>query len=427
MNTRLLLMLLIFAVVCGPREGMAHPEDDPAVAVKSASAEQLRPGVEWLDRAHQARLEGNVAQKTSAALRAVSEFAGLVQTYPRDPQPVFMAAQAAALCEDAEKAKAWLQRYEQISPAGEKDPDSHYLRAQVALFASARPDLAVDALREMFKLDPVHRAHSRDHLYYDALLAHGAALVHKGAYDKGIDRFRRAEELARTHGLVQKDRAARGNVAVALRRALRMPEALEVVEKLIAEDPRNVQWRWERGLNEAAQLKYTEAIRSYRQVEKMRKGVDTKSVAARETLQVYLRLGNCLRNSVTARMPAETREARLSEAGRHLEHYVALAPKDARGHRWLGAYWLENREEPHRAIPHFERAHALDPDCATSLRNLVQIYTRHAPQEPGDAAEAAWEAKRLAYAKDLAEGADRRAAAMQARETRLGIGVTGCE
>ncbi len=426
MLRRTIHALLLVSVAWGSHLDSARAKGQPAEAPKAA-AEILRPGLEWLQRAHLARSRGEEAKQKSAALRAVSEFASVSKADPKDPQPVFLAVQAAALCADPEKARTWLARYEQVSPSGEQDPELHYLRAQVALFSSARPDLAVDALRRMFTINPAHRAPARDQLYYDALLAHGAALVHQGAFEKGIDRFQRAQELAHSNRWSHKDLAARGNIAVALRRALRMSEALELLGKLISENPRNVQWHWERALNEAAQLKYAEAIKSYRKVENLRKTADADSVAARETAQVYLRLGNCLRNSVTARMPKKVWEGRLSEAQMHLEKYVALEPKDARGHRWLGTYWLENRDQPHRAIPHYQRAHTLDPDCATSLRNLVQIYARHGPQAGTGESDATWEKQRAAYAKDLAEGEQRRAAALQAREKRLGRGVTGCE
>ena len=72
--------------------------------------------------------------------------------------------------------------------------------------------------------------------------------------------------------------------------------------------------------------------------------------------------------------------------------------------------------------------------CSAPLRYLVQIHTRHPPEQQEGESEAAydkralaWDKKRLALAKDLEDGVEKRAEEMENRERKRGKNNTGCE
>ena len=345
-----------------------------------------------------------------------------------------MGGQAAAFAGNMKSCEQWIELYRRSTPYGDRDPDVVYLRAFVGYFGGGSAEVAIQHLKRMHAINPRVRPLERDTLWYSALMDRAGEHIVRGDYHLAIRDYREAARLSRMHRWEAKRQAALGSAGISLRLATRYAEAHEIFDALLKSNPESALWHWHKGLVHAEEHEFQKAIASYRKVIALRaSGKATPSTMA-NTEAVDLRLANCIRNITRPDLPRARREVLMAEAQKHLEIYVRRGPKDANGHKWLGTFLYEDRERPLAALPHFQRAYELDPMCSAPLRYLVQIHTRHPPEQQEGESEAAydkralaWDKKRLALAKDLEDGVEKRAEEMENRERKRGKNNTGCE
>lgn len=426
-HVALTLLLLSGLVIGGPLDTCADGPDP-------TYGNLLRQGHQMLKQAQRAYLQGDTKEQHGYAARAEQFFLQAARLPERDLRAFLLGGQAAAFKGNLQAGQRWIALYRRATPYGEKDPDLAYLRAFVGYFGGGSPDVAINNLKRMFALNARVRPLERDTLWYSALMDRAAAHIVRGANHLAVQDYREAARLSKMHRWEAKRQAALGSAGIALRIATRYTEAHEVFKALLETNPKSPLWHWQQGMVYAEEHRFQEAIEAYRRVIRLRQQDRVDPTTLASTAAAHLRLANCIRNITRPDLPAKRRDAMLQEAQRNLEAYVKLVPEDANGHKWLGTYWYDDRDQPHKAIPHFEKARELDPMCSPPLRSLVQIYTRHRPErEAGQSdadyeqAVAAWEARRDTYAKELEEGAEERAAEMRRREARNGKDNTNCE
>jgi tetratricopeptide (TPR) repeat protein len=388
----------------------------------------VQQGQRFLAQAQAAHVAGKRDEQYSFARKAEDKFLDAVRIKGNDARTFGLGCMAAAFRGDAGVAQQWFLKYRGLTPYGERDPEVHYLKAFVFVFATKHAGRAVDALNKMRALNPRYQPRRRDTLLYVARLGHGATLLRQEHYADAIKQYNEAARVAKAYGWERKELAALGSAGVALWVAKRSVEAVEHFEMLTKRDPENVLWHWQKGLAYASQHRYQEAIPVYEKVIALRKAGKDVPEHAQELDLVWLRLGNCLRNLAT-RMSDPEKQAKLrAEAKGHFETYIKMRPNDARGHRWIGMLYYPDQERPYEAIPHYKRAFELDRDCDVSLRYLHQIHMRH-PAPPNATAEEAkaWAEQGEAYGKDIEEGQDLRAKRIAMREAASQLGESGCE
>lgn len=321
---------------------------------------------------------------------------------------------AAVFAADLPRARTWLERYGAANAYGERDPQIHYLRALIDLRLAGRPDTALRALERMQGLAPALHAAQRETLYYEALLLWGAQLADRELYEEAGRQFQTAALVARRMERPSKERRARANAAIVLLRSRRYEDAGRVFEQLRQEEPANPLWTYQLGQAYAYQFRYQEAVEAYRLCLAAQAGWrDTPALEA-ELGKARLRLGNCLRVLAGRESDAARREALLTEGEAVLRAYLAAAPRDPLGPKWLGVLLFEERDDPLAALPLFEASFQLDPWCENTLRYLIRCHDR-APgpptpggREPTPEELAAWTAKRKAWEADLVERAQAR-------------------
>jgi len=389
---------------------------------------QVNKGMEYLEAAEKAYHAANRERQRELAYKAEKLFRAATSIRPRDTRAYFLGCLAASLAEDLERGQYWLKEFSQRSAYGKSDPDIYFLRAYLSYFGGKHPDAAIRYLETMYGLNARARARERDTIWYAALLMSADQLARKSDWDNALHRLKEAERIAQKRGWRTKVLAARGNYGIMLRRGSRLKESIEVLNGMVQSDPQSPIWYMQRGRSFAAELRWEEAIADYRKVLELLK---TRAHAFRisDHQEVHLRLGNCLRQTVKESTPPAQRDAIRKEALGLLKKYVELSPKDARGHKWIGAFYYEDLEQPYRAIPHYQKALDLDWACLSNLRDLIQIYTVFPPppdQMPKDDPEAAaqvraaWKRQLAAYQKDLADNTKKRAAEIKRRDEESG-------
>ncbi len=391
-------------------------------------ANQIKKGIEYLTQSEKAYQQGNTARQKQLAYKAEKLFRDATTIRPRDTRAYFLGCLAAGLAEDLERGNAWLNNYIQRSAYGKRDPDVYFLRAYLAYYAGKHPDAAIRYLETMYGLNARARGRERDTIWYAALVLSAEQFAQKSEWNKSLHRLREAERIAGKRGWRNKVIAARGNYGIILRRANRLKEAIPILTDMIKADPNSPIWYMQRGRALAGELRWNDAIKDYRKVIEL---LQTRehALAMSDHKEVYLRLGNCLRHTVKESTPDAEKIATRAEALKHLRKYVELAPKDARGHKWIGAFYYEDLEQPYKAIPYYQKALELDWACLSNLRDLIQIYRVFPPppdQMPKDdpaASErvrAAWKKQLAAYEKDLADNAEKRDAEIKRRGETAG-------
>jgi tetratricopeptide (TPR) repeat protein len=236
--------------------------------------------------------------------------------------------------------------------------------------------------------------------------------------------YLRAAEVAGRRGDERREFAAWSNAGLALQLDNHFEEAADLFLRLRKRDPENPYWSWRAGLNVANQTRWADAVPLYEETIRLLDAGRGEAAQRPEMLLVHVRLANCRRMLAAGETSPARRGALLEKAREGFARYVELAPKDSRGHYWMGVLLHEEMDRPYEALRHFQRAHALDPVCDASLRNLAQIHARY-PPPPGTTQEA-WDSKGLLYEREVAENADARLAE-RARRARGPRKDDGCE
>lgn len=415
-----LMLVVSLALVCCAALVPARP-----AAADQTVDNLLRRGFKDLAEAQKAYTAGKRELQRKLAERASDYFVQARKLEPRALNVWFFGTQAAAFAGDQRSAVDWYNGYRSRTPKGINDPDLHFLQAFVYVFAGDNPDRAVAALTRMKAIDARRRAVERDTIAYIARLRWGNALMNQNAHHAAAKQFTEAARLSRRRGWVAKELAALGNSGIALKLATEYPRAVEIFDALIQRDPDSALWHWHKGLALGSQHKFDEAVSAYRTVIELRaKGSRTADHEA-ELDSVHLRLGNCQRLVAGGLAPGSKRRAELlTQAEKELKQFVKLRPKDARGYRWLGELYANDKEQPYDAIKAYEKAYELDWACGdVPLRGLVQMYTRNPPPpgtEPEAERRAAW-AKRLAELTKLRDDeAEKRTKELERRQRELG-------
>ncbi len=388
----------------------------------------VQQGQRFLAQAQAAHVAGKADEQFSFARKAEDKFLDAVRVQGNDARTYGFGCMAAAFRGDAGAAQQWFLKYRALTPYGDRDPEVHYLKAFVFVFATKHGGRAVDALNKMRALDPRYQPRRRDTLLYVARMGHGATLLRQEHYADAIKQYNEAARVAKAYGWLRKELAALGSVGVALWVGKRSLEAVEHFEMLTTRDPENVLWHWQKGLAYASQHRYQDAVPVYEKVIALRKAGKDVPKHAQELDLVWLRLGNCLRN-VASRASDKTKQTELYDAAKkHFDTYIKMRPKDPRGHRWMGMLYYPDRERPYEALPHYKRAFALDRDCDVSLRYMHQIHLRHpAPPDSTPEEAKAWAELAETYGKDIEDGKELRAKRIAAREAASQLGESGCE
>ena len=344
-----------------------------------------------------------------------------------------LGGQAAVLAGDLNAATAWEKRFRALSPAGERDPELHYLHAFIHLIGTKRPERALRSLQRMYGLDPRSRPNERDALWFKALNDLGRKMLEAERYEDAIVQFKTGARIAKRQGQPSRERLMISNIGVALMRADRFIEAAELYEGLIKAEPKNPVWHWQLGLCLADQSRFGEAVPEYRTVIRLMEEGRVPGGSANSVAQVHLRLGNCLRHlAQRERDPAQKKRV-FDEAEAAIRTYVKDNPDDTVGHKWLGVLLFKDLDKPYEALPHFEKAYKLDPDCIDSLKYMLQIHVHYDPppeqlpeDDPAAAAKAraAWTAVIEPWEQIIEEGEERRQKILDERKARTG--KTGC-
>ena len=382
----------------------------------------LEQGLEALRRAERALSSGDPAQARRQARAAEDAFRAARELDRQDPRAARLGTQAAVFANDLKGARAWLKLVRELSPYGERDPDLHYLTALVELRLRNRADLAIRALERMRALFPNVRPVQRDLLLWQSLNMWAARLAETGRAADALKQFKAAIRVAKRLGHPAKIAAARGNVALTLQRDGRLEEAEQLLQALVREAPDNLVWRLYLGMCLGRQHKFQQAVPHYEYVFEHHK-VGTTGSMEREFLCARVRLGNCLRFLANTSSGDAARKALYDRAESLFREYIRLKPDEAIGYLWLGTLYFNDLEQPYRALPHFEKAWALDPLCVQPLRYAVQIRS-HYPPPPG-VTERAWRAPIAGWKIDLTEGTERRRLALLERVRKTG--EDGCE
>ena len=378
-------------------------------------------------------LRGQDAKAEGVARRALPLVDRAFALCPDSRDAAGMGVLLAAVARDAERGQAWLARYQELTPYGERDPQLHYFRAVVEVRLISRPELAVRSLERMQALAPALHAPQRDTLYYEALLQHGSALSAEGRHPEALRLFKSAEGVARRGGKTVRERRARAMVGITYDLDDRHKEAAQVFRKLHEEDPASPVWAYQLGLSLAQLFDYEGAILAYRiSIERQQGYQDAPSVLD-DLSRARLRLGNCLRLRAGGMSPeAPARDQLLTEALAELTRYREARPRDPLGPLWIGVLYYEERDQPLVALGWFEQAFALDPECESTLDYLINAHNRAGGPVPPDAPEpseaqwAAWRAKGEAWRKDKADNGERRRQVLDERARRTGDRSGGC-
>ena len=385
----------------------------------------LQRGAAHLQRAEQLRRRGDREAARVQAREAEQFFQAALDHAPDSTRAALLGGQAAVFAGDLEGARRWIERYRLLSTEGEQDPQLLLLAALTEVELARRPAVALGHLRRMQAIAPRVAAVQRDLLMYQALDAYAFQMAGVEGYEEAVRLYRTAQVVARRLGHPNKLRAARINEAIMLQRASRHAEAQALYEAFRKEEPSNPSWLMSVAVCLGDQNRFEEAIPLYREVIAMGVPKDTDPEERRALERAWLRLGNCYR-LVAGRTPDADLAGKLAvDAKEAFERYIALAPDDHLGHRWLGTLLFEQMEDPYGAEPHLRKAFQLEPLCADPLRDLIRIHTRYPP--PGEATEeaaAAWLAPVAAWQRELDEGTEVRRRALDAR--KRDHGVDGC-
>lgn len=404
----------------------------PAHADERACLPLLEQAQGLLAEAEQATRHGLDAKAQGIALRGLGLLDRAHQLCPDQIDVAGRGVLLSAFAGDVDRGLQWLDRYAQLSRLGERDPRLHYLRAVVEVRLIGRPDQGVRSLERMQALEPGLHAEQRDLLYYEALLGAAAQMVAESRHAEALRMQQSAEALARRTGKLARARRARALAGMTLAGDERHREAAELFRGLRAEEPANPAWAYQLGLMLAQLLNYDEAIECYRESLRLQQGWQDRPEVLADLGRARLRLGNCLRLKASRLAPGPEREALVLEAQQQLERFCAEWPKDPLGPFWLGVLAYEEKDRPLEALAHFERAYALDPDCATTLDYMVNAHARAGgpvppdQPEPDAASMAAWNARGEAWRTEQREGAARRKAVLDERARKSGDPSGGC-
>lgn len=398
--------------------------EDPACATWIRQANQTLGECERLSESGDLVKARNLADQTLALLERAQDLC------PGSLDVCGQGVIAAVFANDWPRARTWLERYAAATPYGERDPQLHYVRALVELRLLSRPDLATRSLERMHGLAPSLHGSQRETLYYEALLQWGSQLAEREQYEEALRQFQTAALVARRAERPSKERRARANGAVTLIRARRYDEASRILERLRDEEPANPLWTYQLGQSYAYQFRYPEAANAYRASLAALPVWNDRPETLAEVARGYLRLGNCLR--VMAGQDQAQRLALLAEAESALRAYIALAPQDPLGPKWLGVLLFEERDDPLGALALFERSFELDRACENTLRYMIRCHARApGPPTPGGRPatadeEADWARRLSAWQKDLETNVEARKAEIKARAAKSGDPEGGC-
>jgi tetratricopeptide (TPR) repeat protein len=396
----------------------------PGRASADRSFDNLHHRAEELTRsAEQAAAAGETARAIELGRTALGllETADTLRPTASDLRVPFLAVQASVYAGNPAGARAWLARFRQRSAPGEPTWASHWLDAFVAFHVDRRLDATIEALQRMFLADPAAMPEARNLLWFNALLQEGTRLGELGEFVKAIERLREAENIARRDRSATKVRRAREKQALVLQMDARFEEAEAILVDLLKEDPENAYWLWGLGMNRANRNLWSQAIPSYEEALRLLEAGRLTPFMAEQIQASYLRVGNCLRNLAAGEVDPKKRAALFERARERIAQYVRVAPRDVRGHYWMGHLLFMDLQRPHDAIPWLRRAYALDPVCDHSLRLLTQIYASNDPLPVGDEAaqakaKAEWMAQLEAWEEEEAAWKDARAAERVRRE-----------
>ena len=339
-----------------------------------------------------------------------------------DMRPARLGTHAAVIGQNASRARAWVAMVRERSPYGERDPDYQFLRALVDLRIERQPALAVRRLIRMQALNDRSHPVQRDLLLWDALGQHGWRLLLDDRVDLALHRFKAAAYVARRLGHADKVLTARANYALGLQHDNRMDESQEAFEALHREDPTHPAWNLHLAMCLGSQHKFAEAIPFYRTA--IARHVLGSGLRLEADLRrARLRLGNCLRLVAQATPDPSAQQQLFDEAETWLRTYIDLEPDEPLGPMWLGTLFFDDLERPYDALPLFERAFELDELCVQPLRRMIQIRSNYPP--PDGVTVQAWRGPVAALKRNLAEGAERRRLALEARAKQRGN--NGCQ
>lgn len=424
------LRLATVALLAGAGLLLAAPAsclaEDPACAPLVRQMESL------LAQAERAQDTGYANKAQSLALQGLELVERATSVCPQDRHPVGVGVLLCVFAGDLARAEGYLARFEQATPYGDRDPQLHFLRGQVQLRLMLRPDLTLRSVERMQAVAPEFYEAAREALYYDALVAQAAIFARDDRFSEGINLLAGATALARRRGNLAKERNALAQTAMLLSRDDRHDKALDIWRRLRQADPESPIWSYHEGLVLAIMMRPAEAIPSYRHALEKMQGFPGPPGIMADLARARLRMGNCLRLLASSASDPAERARLLKQALEELTRYHQEQPKDALGALWIGVLHYEELDDAATALPWFEKAFGLDPDCEAFLDFCLRAYDRlGAPpglegRAPTAEEQAAWEAKGAAWRKDRLENEKRRAAVKRARERDSGDSTGGC-
>jgi tetratricopeptide (TPR) repeat protein len=403
----------------------------PAAADPAACAQLLRQAQDLLAEAEVQAQRGYRGKSEGIAQRGLQLVDRAASLCPGEREVPNLGVQLAVFARDPQRGVAYLQIYARSTPYGERDAQLHYLRGLVEVRLLGRPDLGMRSLERMQALTPGLLPTQRDSLYYEALMNYGGALALDGRHEEALKLQRAAESVAKRTGKVARARRARASVGITMSYAERFEEAAAIFLELEQQEPLNPIWPYQRGLMLAHMSRFDAAILAYRASLERQVGWQDEPDILKDLARARMRLGNCLRLKAGSLPRGPEREALEQEALRELKTYAEQQPKEAVGQLWVGIHYYEV-DRPLEALPWFERAFALDPDCERTLDYMIQAHMRAGvPVPPGqplppEAEMAAWQAKLAAWRKEKEAGSEKRALILKERSRRLGDATGGC-
>ncbi len=388
----------------------------PLVGTRSARADACQ---DLLVQAEKLIARGEKAKDPVLLRQAIQVLDRAEQVCPEEAQAPFMAGLTYVLLGEKDAAVGAGMRMlgllrqaslQQNRPPGEADLDPRvlYLAGLIRLHLDQDPVGAERQLSLVRQRTPMFMPRAVESALFSAVLLVGSRQMRKGDYEPSARSFRRAILLA-GDDVARRD-AARRNLAQVYRAAHEFPKSEEILVELAGEYPRDPVVQFALAGVFADQLKFDEAIRTWRIVLRL---LDEKApVDPRDLEQLQ---ESRLRYGISLILGANSPEMKAAGLAEMLA-YAKAHPDDGRGWFQLGRVSHEDLDDQAHAAEYLEKALVIDPWCERTLRLLVTIYTVHLPN-PERAAK---------LSNCLEKNADRRKAEIELRKKVRSDGTDGC-
>jgi tetratricopeptide (TPR) repeat protein len=363
----------------------------------------------------QAERERDPKRVAEHARDAVHQFERAEALCPHDPENPFWTATAHVFAGDVGGYREALARLRKT--AGPNEVRIPVIEGHFHYALGRRPDLAVAEFERARAIQPrfmeaqvsVHLWRAR--LEYAKVLVDQALAMERrvgdnsSSYEGAIAQLRLA--LRERGPSPASQFYARRNLAQVLRSASQFEASTALWKQLVTEAPKDPVVRYGYATVLADQLKTDEAIVEWEETLRLIETVGRNPADPSDLSDARLRLGRSLALA-----------GRPEDARAQLERYVREQPADARGFYYLGLLYRDDIDDPDKAIEHLERAHALDPLCDETIKDLASLYTLVRPNPT--------RAKHFQDLLDSPEETERRAKARRERVFQRPDRTEGC-